>query len=163
MEVLPDEWKGEPIVILNDSVFITVSTVNDENRILYSTISYIFVNKRNPTLLERMVFSEDMSFESTPVIEVTALYPDGSQWKSRLSDFTTEPYLYSGQYKTNHLIHTFTFPRYVKGMLIRLSVNKEFVAPTHYSHEPIRDRYPILQKTVCFTYPKGYTINQRES
>jgi len=155
---IPEAWKDEPVIALNDSINIILSSIGSKNSIRYENITYFYVNNRNPTILETMSFTQYVALESTPVINATVLYPDGSLWKAGVTDFNIFQYHQGPFYKSDDLIYTFTIPRYVKGLIIRLQIIRTINSPEHFWHEFVRDKFNVLKKNICFTYPKNYAI-----
>ncbi len=155
---IPESWKDEPVIVLSDTTVMVVTSLNQKNLIRHKSITYYYVNKRNPTLLETMYFPEYVGLENRPLVTVTVMYPDGSFWKTGTATFKTSPRYYSDIYKSDDLNHRFTFPRYVKGMIIRCEVKRTINTPEHIWHEFIRGGYNTLKKYTRFTYPEDYSI-----
>ena len=157
--LIPPSWHDEPVIMIDDSVMLTVvPQANGENHLAYDAISYLYVVKRNPTLLEHLVFVENWGIEQPPSITVTVLYPDGGKWRSSPDDFSVSNRLFLCIFRTDDKEYALSIPNYTEGMVIRVQENRTYTAPEHMSFEFLRGEYPALHKYIRLSHPPGYSI-----
>ncbi len=150
---IPDEWKNEEIIILEDTILISATQKGDNNIVIENSISYYYVNNTSNEKLSVMSFYENSEVEQFPQFEVSALYKDGSNWKSDLYDFKQIPRSYNGEYLTDDIIHLIEIPDYSEGMIIRVAKKRNLVMPEFSSGKFLRKEFPILKKYLEFSHP----------
>lgn len=150
----PDKWKNEEIIILEDSLTITIEKNIDKNIAIEKSVKYYYVNGIKEEKLKGISFFEESETEENPFFDVSVLYKNGSSWQSNIFDFSIVPHRYSGEYLTDDKIHMITIPDYSQGIIIRVVEKRNIIMPEFSTAKFVRGKYPTLKKHIKFTHSK---------
>lgn len=156
-KAVPAAWSDEPVIVLADTVDIGLAPGTGRNLVRHVQTTWYYVNRRNPTTLERIMAPEFGSIEQTPDIQATAYYPDGSSWSPGPA-VSRVRYAEAELHSSDRWLRSFRFPRYVQGMIVRLRIARAFHRPEFLKSELLRDEYPALERVVRLSLPKAAAI-----
>ncbi|MBD3319923.1 MAG: hypothetical protein GF350_02390 [Chitinivibrionales bacterium] len=158
---IPDKWADEPVIILGDTVSIEFRPGEDANTVVTRECRWYYVNKRNPAVLQELLFYDYESIEKVPSLDVAAFYPDGDQWTSSSSDIERFRYFHDNVYSSNCRVQRLALPRYEEGMIIRREVRREYTRPEFLTLVQIRQASPAMTRTVSVSIPADCKIKCR--
>jgi hypothetical protein len=159
LPALPKAWAKEPVILLADSSFWSVVPgAGGANSLECRTASWYRVNRRNPSLLEDMIFFDDETTEKPPLVRVDAFYPDGKTFVADGKSLPRERARMQGTFSSNGFERALRLPGYREGMTIRVETRRSVFRPEYRSREFLRGEYPCLRRYVAFRYPAGYDL-----
>jgi transglutaminase-like putative cysteine protease len=158
IDSLPAAWKGEPVVALCDSVRLELFRTDGGNAAERRQVTWLYVNRRDPALLERIVGSDYENIERPLDLRVTAFYPDGQRWALEPWQAHRERDSQGEFPESNHFLTVAELPRYLEGTLLRVEEVRHFTRPEFLSAELLRTEWPCLAKSVRVSVPAGSDI-----
>ncbi len=153
IDSVPEAWRDEPVVILSDSIRITFKPGPEGNHVLRRQSTWYYVNARNPNVLERIGLSDFENIEGPAAVAVSAFYPDGESWRQPAYQAARRRADDGESSSSNRFVTSVALPRYLKGMLIRLDVDRDYTRPEFLKTEMLRNDVPCLAKTLLLTTP----------
>lgn len=155
IDSIPEAWKEEPVVILSDSISLMLRPEGKSNHAVRRQVTWYYVNRRNPNLMEQIVLADFENIEGPVSVNASAYYPEGKSWN--LPSFAMHRHRSSEEDypSTNRFITSFTLPRYLEGMLLRLDVTRDYNRPEFLKTEILRGDLPCLAKSLMISTPPG--------
>jgi hypothetical protein len=153
-----DDWLQEPVIILSDSSEYELIEINGNNMMAVNTVSWKYVNKRNPAVIEHLYVTEHAELQSQMNIKVDVNYPDGTTKKLTYADIARYPYVVDGEYATDNIINDIKIPSYQKGCIIRLQTEYLLTQAEFLNGIYLRGKYPVVDKFVNIILPEGIKI-----
>ncbi|MDB5051360.1 MAG: hypothetical protein JWO30_4431 [Fibrobacteres bacterium] len=155
IDSLPEAWKEEPVIVLSDSIWLTLQTGEAGNHAQRRQSTWYYINVRNPNLMEQIVLADFENIEGPVSVSASAYYPDGESWRQPSYSVRRERSSEGDYPSTNRFLSGFTLPRYLKGTVIRLDVTRDYTRPEFLKTELLRGDYPCLAKTLILSTPPG--------
>ncbi|MEO7779462.1 MAG: hypothetical protein ABIY63_18200 [Fibrobacteria bacterium] len=155
IDSLPEAWKEEPVVILSDTIRLTVKPAEGGNHVLRRQSTWYYINVRNPNVMEQLAFSDYENIEGPVSVAAFAYYPDGGTWQKPAGMAPRRRAQEEDNSSSNRFVTSISFPRYLKGMLIRLDVERDYNRPEFLKTELLRNEFPCLAKTLLLATPPG--------
>ena len=158
IDSLPEAWRDEPVVILEDSVLFALIPGKETNRVERREVRWYYVNRRHPNTLEHIQRPDFENLEDPVELEASAFFPDGTQWKMGPGE-ARRGRSNDGEYpSTNRFLTVFTLPAYPEGALIRIRETRRYHRPEFPKSEMLRSEYPCLSKSLAIATPPGADI-----
>jgi hypothetical protein len=155
---IPDAHAPGPVLLLADSTWWSVRAEGDSNLLDRRAVSWYRVERRNPPVLEALVFRDDETTETPPAIRVDAYYPDGSQWSADGEGLPRTLARAPGILAGNGRERTVRVPGYREGALLRIETRRTVTRPAFRSLELLRGEHPCLSRWISFRYPASYDL-----
>lgn len=158
IDSLPEAWKDEPVVILVDSVTVSLLPGKEANRVERREVTWYYVNRRHPNTLEHIQRQDFENLEDPVELEASAFFPDGAKWNLGLGEARRGRSNEGAYPSTNRFLTVFTLPAYPEGALIRIRETRRYHRAEFPKTELLRGEYPTLAKTLSIATPPGADI-----
>lgn len=150
---IPNNWKSSGVVVLQYDTFLDFIPSSGGNRVIEKEVKWYKVYKRDYSGIETLTIAENTLLEKPVKVDATAFYPDGSRWQ--LSQAKIKHY---SEPIHNTKILSFQIPKYQKGILVKVEIEREYLQPEFFGRYYLCDELPVWQRNIELTYPKGVTI-----
>jgi hypothetical protein len=147
--------------VISDSVVIELLPGKDKNQVKHLQNTWYYVNRIKPELLAQIIIPDFRSIESIPEIQATAYFPGGGSWTVRPTYISRQQYTEDGLYSSDRFSTSFSFPKYLEGMLIHLEVRHNYHRPEFLKSELLRSNFATLSCTKILSMPKDWNMNYR--
>lgn len=151
---IPFNWGNTSVIVLDYSTELIFEIGQDGNKVMEKETKWMKVTGLDKDGIQYITVPEHKVIEKPVTIKAVAYYPDGSKWTLPQSKIT--------QYEkdfSDSVDKTFLLPKYQKGMLVRLEVEREYHRPEYTGRYLLRDRYPIINRTITLTYPEQVDLH----
>ena len=154
-KTLPIGWGDDPVIILQDSVQLFVEKNGIANFLTMKNVLWYRIQKETPNVIKTMYVYDHDSIELKPSISVQIYYPNGSREILSSRHIIRKRYIEKGtlaynKYVNNNnlFISEIMLPRYRKGSIVRVNIDRRFIKPEFVTTIVMRNNYNTLDKVV---------------
>ena len=158
---VPSDWSDSPVILLEDSVSVDLELKKRENTLNVDEIHWYKVQRNNPVVLQPIFFSYNEYIESKPGIKVVTVDAAGKSSEVsgshiRFRRASDDPQLSNSliMHKSGNFIIEVVVPSYDAVRYVRTEMRRRDLKPAFFGRVELRERYPVLRKTVRLSRPR---------